>query len=59
MFHPSTRPQQELMESTYKSVGIDPLKLTYIEGHMTGTKVSQINLVLKSVIITLYCYGNY
>ena len=38
-YFPSSKSQQELMTMTYKSVGIDPLKLTYIEGHMTGTKV--------------------
>ena len=39
MFYPSFTSQQDLMVKTYTDAGIDPLKLTYIEGHMTGTKV--------------------
>ena len=38
-FFPSSESQESLMIMTYKEAGIDPLKLTYIEGHLTGTKV--------------------
>lgn len=40
MFFPSTEAQEQLMLRSYREAGIDPLKLTYIEGHLTGTKVS-------------------
>ena len=40
MFFPSTEAQEELMVMGYKEAGIDPLKLTYVEGHFTATKVS-------------------
>ena len=40
-FFPSSESQESLMIMTYKDAGIDPLKLTYFEGHLTGTKVSQ------------------
>jgi fatty acid synthase len=39
-FFPSADAQQALMVDTYREAGIDPLKLTYFEGHLTGTKVS-------------------
>ncbi|CAG2167697.1 unnamed protein product [Oppiella nova] len=38
MFFPSAEAQEELMVKTYKEANIDPLTLTYIEGHVTGTK---------------------
>ena len=41
MFHPSSEAQEDLMVMSYKEAGIDPLTLTYIEGHMTGTKVNK------------------
>ena len=41
-FFPSTKSQEELMVETYKESNIDPLSLTYIEGHLTGTRVSVI-----------------
>ena len=41
-YFPLTDAQQALMTDTYSDAGIDPLKLTYIEGHLTGTKV-QLN----------------
>ena len=40
-FFPSSEAQQTLMVKTYKEAGIDPLKLTYFEGHLTGTRVSE------------------
>ena len=43
MFFPSSEAQEDLMVMAYKEAGIDPLKLTYIEGHLTGTKVSEQN----------------
>ena len=39
-FFPSSEAQLSLMVSTYKHANIDPLKLTYMEGHLTGTKVT-------------------
>ena len=42
MYFPSSEAQEELMVMAYKEAEIDPLKLTYIEGHLTGTKVRQI-----------------
>ncbi|CAG2101211.1 unnamed protein product [Medioppia subpectinata] len=38
MFCPSSEAQEELMVDTYTKAGIDPLDLTYIEAHITGTK---------------------
>ena len=38
-YSPSSEAQESLMIQTYKEAGIEPLKLTYIEGHLTGTKV--------------------
>ena len=46
MFSPSSEAQQDLMVMAYKEAKIDPLKLTYIEGHFTATKV--IYYLLKS-----------
>ena len=40
MFFPSTEAQEDLMVMAYKEAGIDPLRLTYMEAHLTGTKVS-------------------
>ena len=40
IYHPSSKMQEELMVMAYREAGIDPLKLTYVEGHLTGTKVS-------------------
>ena len=39
MFFPSSESQEDLMVMAYKEAGIDPLKLTYVEGHLTATKV--------------------
>ena len=39
-FFPSSEAQEALMAQSYREAGIDPLKLTYIEGHLTGTKVN-------------------
>ena len=38
-FFPSSEAQEALMVQTYKEAGIDPLSITYIEGHLTGTRV--------------------
>ena len=40
-FFPSSEAQQTLMVQTYKEARIDPLDLTYFEGHLTGTRVSE------------------
>ena len=40
MFFPSSEAQEQLMVEAYKMSGIDPLKLTYVEGHLTATKVN-------------------
>ena len=40
MFFPSSEAQEDLMVMAYKEAGIDPLKLTYMEAHLTGTKVN-------------------
>jgi len=39
LFYPSSEAQEELMIQSYKEANIDPLRLTYFEGHLTGTKV--------------------
>ena len=39
VFNPSSKSQQILMVESYTKAGIDPLNLTYLEGHLTGTKV--------------------
>ena len=41
-FFPSSKVQEDLMVETYKESQIDPLSLTYLEGHLTGTRVSVI-----------------
>ena len=38
-FYPSSQSQISLMVSAYEKTGIDPLRLTYVEGHFTGTIV--------------------
>ena len=38
-FFPSSEAQEALMVQTYKEAGIDPLSITFFEGHFTGTKV--------------------
>ena len=38
-YFPLTDAQQALMTDSYKEAAIDPLRLTYMEGHLTGTKV--------------------
>ena len=40
IFFPSSKRQEDLMVQTYREINIDPLSLTYIEGHLTGTRVS-------------------
>ena len=40
-FFPSSEAQQTLMIQSYKEAGIDPLDLSYFEGHLTGTRVSE------------------
>ena len=50
-FFPSSEAQQTLMIQTYKEAGIDPLDLTYFEGHLTGTRVSE---KLSCNIIIIY-----
>jgi acyl transferase domain-containing protein len=42
MYFPSSEMQESLMVTAYKEAAIDPLKLTYIEGHFTGTKVDKL-----------------
>ena len=54
MFYPSSEAQEDLMVMAYKEAGIDPLKLTYIEAHLTGTKVSYLYLIYMHLII-LHC----
>ena len=39
MFFPSSEVQKELMVEVYKEANINPLDVTYIEAHATGTKV--------------------
>ena len=39
-FFPSTKMQEDLMVQSYEESQIDPRSLTYIEGHLTGTRVS-------------------
>ncbi|CAG2178215.1 unnamed protein product, partial [Oppiella nova] len=39
MFHPSGAAHEELIADTVADAGINPLDLTYIEGHLTSTKV--------------------
>ncbi|CAG2118837.1 unnamed protein product, partial [Medioppia subpectinata] len=53
MFCPSSEAQEELMVDTYTKAGIDPLELTYIEAHLTGTKVGDPAEVLA--IYRAYC----
>ena len=46
MFFPSSESQEELMVAAYKEAGIDPLKLTFVEGHLTATKVMYNNTMI-------------
>ena len=39
-FFPSSKVQEDIMVQSYRESKIDPLSLTYIEGHLTGTRVS-------------------
>ena len=39
MFFPSTEVQTELFVKVYKEANVNPLDVTYIEAHATGTKV--------------------
>ena len=38
-FFPSSKVQEDLMVQSYEESKIDPLSITYIEGHLTGTRV--------------------
>jgi acyl transferase domain-containing protein len=42
-FFPLSESQQDLMIKTYTSAGIDPLKMTYFEGHLTATRVRHLH----------------
>ena len=41
-FFPSNEAQEMLMVQSYQDAGIDPLSLTFFEGHLTGTRVSSL-----------------
>ena len=48
-YFPSSESQQDLMVKTYTNAGIDPLKMTYFEGHLTATRVRRLlnNLIFN------------
>ena len=45
-FYPSNEAQEMLMVQSYRDAGIDPLSLTFFEGHLTGTRVRVLIIVL-------------
>ncbi|CAG2173002.1 unnamed protein product, partial [Oppiella nova] len=53
MFHPSDAAQEELIADTVADAGINPLDVTYIEGHLTSTKVGDVEEV--KAIYSAYC----
>ncbi|CAG2101282.1 unnamed protein product [Medioppia subpectinata] len=53
MFCPSSEAQEELMVDTYTKSGVDPLDITYIEAHITGTKAGDPSEV--QAIYRAYC----
>ncbi|XP_054160076.1 fatty acid synthase-like [Oppia nitens] len=53
MFHPSSEDQYKLMVMAYTEANIDPLKLTYFEGHLTGTKAGDPEEIRS--IFRAYC----
>ena len=58
-FFPLSESQQDLMVKTYTNGGIDPLKMTYLEGHLTATRVRAFlnNLSITAYILYEYAKG--
>ena len=51
--HPSIRSQQELYAEVCEMAGIDPLDVSYIEMHGTGTAVNELNEV--AAVDAIFC----
>ncbi|CAG2172386.1 unnamed protein product, partial [Oppiella nova] len=53
MFHPSGEAHEALIADTVADAGIDALGVTYVEGHLTSTKVGDVEEI--KAIYNAYC----
>ena len=59
MFFPSTEIQTELILDTCKEVNVNPLDITYIEAHATGTKVRKTIELIQLLMLFILKGGRH